>query len=311
MAEWPAYLGLWRSGELAERVAAATELLRECRLCPRECAVDRLAGERGFCRAGRLARVCGAEPHFGEERPLVGRGGSGTVFFSYCNLGCRFCQNWDIAHQGIGREATASGLAAMMLELQARGCHNINLVTPTHYLPQILEAVALAVADGLRLPLVWNCGGYESVEALQLLDGIMDIYMPDAKFADGAVAERLARAADYPERMRAALTEMHHQVGDLQLDAEGIATRGLLVRHLVLPEGQAGTREIAKFLHSLSPQTYINVMAQYRPQYKATLDPLIGRALTRGEYREAVAIVLEEGLSRLDEGPRSPLPDGT
>ncbi len=301
MAErWPSYVKLFESGELQQRARRAVDMLACCRLCPRNCEVNRLEGEIGFCRAGREAMVSSYNPHFGEERPLVGSGGSGTIFLTHCNLRCLFCQNWEISHLGQGVPVSPRRLAEMMLRLQELGCHNINLVTPTHYLPQILQALPIAVEKGLRLPLVWNCGGYESVEALRLLDGIVDIYMPDAKFADRQVAGRLCAAPDYPERMQEALVEMHRQVGDLQIDERGLATRGLLVRHLVLPNGQAGTAQIAQFVHDLSPNTYINVMAQYRPCYRAHADELIGRRLTAEEYREAVAATLAAGLRRLD-----------
>ncbi len=300
---WPAYLNLFESGELGRRVEAALQMLAACRLCPRYCEVNRLAGETGFCKGGRQAMVSSYNPHFGEERPLVGSGGSGTIFLTNCNLRCSFCQNYDISHLGHGREVSAGRLAEMMLRLQQMGCHNINFVTPTHYLPQILEALPPAIEDGLRLPLVWNCGGYESVPALQLLDGIVDIYMPDAKFASSEVTQRLCGAPDYPERMQEALTEMHRQVGDLRFDERGLATRGLLVRHLVLPNDQAGTEQIARFLCQLSPDTYLNVMAQYRPCHKAHSDELIDRPLSIEEYRQAVEVVLETGLHQLDERP--------
>ena len=237
----PAYQALLRTGELAERRDRALEVLSECRLCPRECRVNRLSGETGFCRTGREAVVASHGPHFGEERPLVGLGGSGTVFFTHCSLGCIFCQNYDISHLGRGRAVSAQQLADSMLELERLGCHNINLVTPTHFVPQILEGLVIAAQRGLEVPLVYNCGGYESVETLKLLDGVVDMYMPDAKYSDGQVAARLSGATDYPDRMRAAITEMHRQVGDLQIDRRGLARRGLLVRHLVLPNNLAGT----------------------------------------------------------------------
>ncbi len=299
----PAYLRLHATGELAQRRDKALQMLAECRLCPRECGVDRLSGETGFCRSGRQAQVSSYNPHFGEEQPLVGIGGSGTVFLTNCNLRCIFCQNYDISHLGHGREVSAQQLADMMLELQHIGCHNINFVTPTHFMPQILEALVIAADAGLNVPLVYNCGGYESLEALRILGGIIDIYMPDAKYGDGQVAQRLSAAPDYPPRMQAAIREMHRQVGDLQIDDRGLAERGLIVRHLVLPAGLAGTADIMRFLASLSPETYVNVMAQYRPCYQAHQDEQIDRRITTEEYRQAVQAAYEAGLHRLDERP--------
>jgi putative pyruvate formate lyase activating enzyme len=244
-------------------------------------------------------------PHFGEERPLVGLGGSGTIFFTNCSLGCIFCQNYDISHLGRGRAVSDEQLAEAMLELQRLGCHNINLVTPTHFVPQILEALVIAAAAGLEVPLVYNCGGYESVETLRLLEDVVDIYMPDAKYSDGRVAARLSGAEDYPQRMQAAIAEMYRQVGDLQIDERGLAQRGLLVRHLVLPNHLAGSEEIMQFLANLSSDTYVNVMAQYRPCYRAGEVREISRRLTVAEYRTAVQAALDAGLHRLDERPLS------
>ncbi|MFQ6096234.1 MAG: radical SAM protein [Armatimonadota bacterium] len=295
------YLRLHESGELCRRAQQAISMLASCAVCPRECRVNRLEDETGFCRTGRLAVVSSYNPHFGEEAPLVGRHGSGTIFFTHCNLGCIYCQNYDISHLGRGRETDATRLADMMLGLQEIGCHNINFVTPTHVVPQLLEALDIAAARGLRVPLVYNCGGYESIEILRLLDGVFDIYMPDAKYADPDVAKRLSDAPDYPEVMRAAITEMHRQVGDLQVDERGVAVHGLLVRHLVLPNGLAGTRDIMRFLASLSENTYVNVMAQYRPCYRAHAVPEVNRGPTREEFREAVQMALDAGLTRLDE----------
>ncbi len=297
----PAYLD--RSpAELAERAAAARALLSPCRLCPRACGADRLGGETGFCRTGARAVVASAQPHFGEEDPLVGEGGSGTIFFTHCNLGCVFCQNWEISHGGAGAEVSAGRLAATMLELQARGCHNINLVTPSHVVPAILEAVALAAGQGLRLPLVYNSGGYDAPATLALLDGIVDIYMPDVKFWDPAKAERFCQAPDYPRRVRAALAAMHRQVGDLVLDERGVARRGLLVRHLVMPGCLEDTRAILRFLaDEISAQTYVNLMDQYHPCGEAAAHPPLDRPLDHGEYEEAMAMARAAGLSRLDE----------
>jgi len=297
----PSYLALYRSGELARRTAKAVQLLGRCHLCPRVCRADRLRGERGDCRAGRRATVYSFHPHFGEEAPLVGRGGSGTIFFSHCNLECLFCQNWEISHLGQGEEVAAEALADMMLHLQASGCHNVNLVSPSHVVAQILEALFVAAGRGLRLPLVYNSGGYDALPALRLLDGVVDIYMPDMKYADAAVAQEFSGVRSYPPVNRAALKEMHRQVGDLVLDDRGVAVRGLLVRHLVLPHGLAGTAEVVRFLaEQISPRTYLNVMAQYHPCYRAVGHPLLGRRLTAAEYEAALAATMICGMQRLD-----------
>jgi len=298
----PAYC-LLGERELTARCDQALAILSECRLCPRECGVNRAAGETGFCDSGREALVASHGKHFGEERPLVGYGGSGTIFFANCNLGCIFCQNYDISHLGQGRPVSPQRLADMMIDLQRQGAHNINLVTPTQFLPQILEALVIAARRGLSVPLVYNCGGYESVAALKLLDGIVDIYMPDAKYSDGQVAEQLSGAPDYPQRMKTAIAEMHRQVGDLQINDDGIAQRGLLVRHLVLPNNLGGSAAIMHFLAGLSLNTYVNVMAQYRPCYRASEIEQINRRPTVEEYRQAVQAALDAGLHRLDERP--------
>jgi len=251
--------------ESKNRIAAAHALMRPCRLCPRACGVDREAGERGFCGAGARAVVASTGPHFGEEPCLVGSGGSGTIFLAGCNLGCVFCQNDDISRSAAGgREMEPSELAGLALGLESRGCENINFVTPTHFAPALMEAIVEARDRGLGVPIVWNCGGYESLEALRLLDGLVEIYMPDFKFSLSASAERYARAPDYPARACAAIGEMHRQVGDLVID-RGVAWRGLLVRHLVMPGGVQESREILDFLASLSRETCVNVMGQYRP----------------------------------------------
>jgi len=297
-----AYLRLLRSGELKRRVARAYARLEACDICARECGVNRhLSAEGAGCRTGLRAVVSSAGPHFGEERPLVGRGGSGTIFFSWCNLRCQFCQNAEISQLGYGREVEADELAQMMLGLQAQGCHNINLVSPSHVVPQILAGLLLAAEAGLRLPLVYNTGGYDSLKTLALLDGVVDIYMPDMKYADEEVAHRFSGVRDYPAVNQAAVKEMHRQVGDFRVDERGVAQRGLLVRHLVLPEGLAGTAEIVRFLRDeCSPQTYINVMAQYRPCYRAHELPPLDRPITSQEYRAAARLAQEAGL-RLDE----------
>ncbi len=304
----PAYLALLRSGELAQRVRQAYQRLEACDLCPRCCRVDRrgiASGEvagQGACRTGEQAVVCSYHAHFGEEAPLVGRNGSGTIFFAWCNLNCRYCQNYTISQQGEGRPVEPEELAAMMLHLQDEGCHNVNLVSPSHVVAPILAALLVAAQAGLRLPLVYNTGGYDAVDTLQLLDGVIDIYMPDMKYADAEVGRRLSGVPDYPQVNRAAVGEMHRQVGDLAMDERDIARRGLLVRHLVLPEGLAGTAETARFLaQEISRDTYINIMDQYRPCYRAHEYPPLDRPITRREYEEAVQQAEEAGLHRFDQ----------
>ncbi len=298
----PHYLALHARGELELRVQEAWERLRACNLCPHSCGVDRLSGEKGFCRVAQGPMVSSYGPHFGEEAPLVGFSGSGTIFFTYCNMACVYCQNWEISHLGDGEVVSPQELARMMLALQARGCHNINLVTPTHQVPFILKALVLAVEEGLRIPLVYNCGGYESLETLALLDGVIDIYMPDFKYWDEEIALRLSKAPGYPEVARQALKEMHRQVGDLEIDARGVAVRGLLVRHLVLPGGLAGTKEILSWIaREISPNTYVNVMDQYYPCGQAWRYPPLDRRLYPEEYEEALAAARAAGLRRLDQ----------
>ena len=278
--------------------SAALSRLACCDLCPRCCGVDRLSGQRGFCRTGRYAGVASYAPHFGEEDCLVGSAGSGTIFFSGCNLSCLFCQNYDISQQSAGRAVSAEELSRMMLALQDCGCHNINFVTPTHVVPQILEALALAREDGLHLPLVYNCGGYDSVDTLRrwTASSISTCPMPNTARRAGF---KYSGAPDYVERMKAALKEMHRQVGDLVLDEAGIARRGLLVRHLVLPEGMAGTEEVVRFLsQEISENTYLNVMAQYHPAYHASRFPELCRPISAREYARALALAAEAGLTR-------------
>jgi len=253
-------------------------MLRNCCVCPRNCGIDRTAGETGFCGMGEQFRVASAFPHFGEEAPLVGLHGSGAIFLSGCNLACIFCQNYEISQLREGRDVSLDEMTAIMLGLQQRGCHNINFVSPTHYGPQVLEAVSVARDLGLHIPIVYNSGGYDSVNMLRLLEGYVDIYMPDAKYWDESAAAELSSARDYPQVMRAALKEMHRQVGDLVLDDDGIATRGLLVRHLVLPGGLAGSEQVLEFIaREVSPNTYVNVMGQYRPCYRAHEHPVLCR----------------------------------
>jgi putative pyruvate formate lyase activating enzyme len=287
--------------ELSEKIKRSEAILKNCTLCPRNCKVDRTSGEKGFCKTGDKPFVSSWNPHFGEERPLVGRYGSGTIFFSFCNLGCLFCQNWTISHAGEGNTVFYETLSDIMLTLQQYGCHNINLVTPTHQVPMILKSLGIAIQGGLSIPIVYNCGGYESLDTLKILDGIIDIYMPDFKYADERVAMKYSKALDYPSVARAAIKEMHRQVGDLVTDERGIALRGLLVRHLVLPEGLSGTEEIVKFLaEEVSPDTYTNIMAQYYPCFKAVEHPLLDRRITADEYRKAVKAAIDAGLKRLD-----------
>ena len=284
---------------LEERASTALSRLNCCDICPRRCGANRSKDERGFCRTGRLARVASFTPHFGEEAPLVGTGGSGTIFFSGCNLACAFCQNWEISQAGAGREVAAEELAEMMLALQDGGCHNINFVTPTHVVPQILEALIPAREGGLCVPLVYNSGGYDSVKTVQLLDGIFDIYMPDAKYGSDDVALKYSGAPDYTHIMKTAIKEMHRQVGDLIMDEDGVATRGLIVRHLVLPGGLAGSAEVVRFLsEEISPNTYLNVMAQYRPEYKACRFPELDRRISAKEYNDVVRLAARAGLTR-------------
>jgi putative pyruvate formate lyase activating enzyme len=301
----PSYLRTFEKGLLKEKIDSAYNRLKSCVLCPRKCGVDRLSGETGICNTGKLAWVSSYNPHFGEEDPLVGNHGSGTIFFSHCNLLCLFCQNFDISHQGCGQEVSADELAAIMLALQNQGCHNINFVTPSHVVPQILSAVEIAIPLGLSVPLVFNTGGYDRVTTLKLLEGIFDIYMPDFKFWDPQIAENTCQAADYPEVARCALLEMHRQAGDLQLDESGIARRGLLIRHLVLPDGLAGTREIMRFIaQRISPDSYVNIMSQYRPCGRADEVKGLESPLAAKDYQMAIQAAKEEGITRLDRPRR-------
>ena len=303
----PAYLRL-PLVSLNDRVKRAEAMLDSCTLCPRNCKVDRNAWNKGFCRTGNKPFVSSWGSHFGEERPLVGLHGSGTIFFGNCNLGCIFCQNYTISHLGEGHDMSCEALADVMLELQSQGCHNINLVTPTHQMPMILRSLAIAAGEGLCIPIVYNCGGYESLEAIKLMDGIIDIYMPDFKYADPDMAFTYSKARDYPSVAKAAIKEMHRQVGDLIMDDQGIALRGLLVRHLVLPEGVAGTAEVVRFIaEEISKNTYINIMDQYRPCYKAVEHPPLDRAITNEEFKEAISLALNAGLTRLDSITVEPL----
>lgn len=302
----PAYLALSRRGELVERAKTAVSELAACRVCPRNCKVDRLADKMAVCKNGRYARVASFAPHFGEENCLRGTRGSGTIFFAGCNLRCVFCQNYDISQGKAGAPVQPEQLADMMLTLQALGCHNINFVTPEHVVPQILEALPIAVANGLRLPLVYNTSAYDSLESLHLLDGVVDIYMPDFKIWDSDLAFRYLKAQDYPEAARQAIREMHRQVGALQVDEKGIARRGVLLRHLVMPGMVADTTAIMRFLaQEVSPETYVNLMAQYYPAHKVISQkyPEINRRLYGEEYRQAYQAARDAGLKRFDERP--------
>jgi putative pyruvate formate lyase activating enzyme len=284
---------------LRRRAETARALLEDCTVCPRLCHVNRLAGKTGRCNTGPQARVCSAQSHFGEEPPLIGSHGSGTIFFSWCNLRCVFCQNAELSAHGIGRDLSSHAIAELMLDLQAQRCHNINFVSPTHVVPQILDALLIAVEQGLHIPLVYNTGGYDRIETLQLLDGVFDIYMPDMKYDAPKTAEHLSGIPNYPEINRAAVREMHRQVGDLEFDARGVATRGLLVRHLVLPQRLAGTESIMRFLaEEISRNTYVNIMDQYRPCHDARQFPPLDRRITPAEYREALQTARNAGLHR-------------
>ena len=298
----PGYLKLHRTGELRRRGDALWAMLESCRLCPRECGARRLRGERGFCQGSRDVEVSAHHPHFGEERSLVGRGGSGTIFLTNCNLRCVFCINWEVSQGGQGRRREVEDLADMMLDLQRRGCHNVNIVTPTHYSAHVLRALDVAAGRGLRLPLVYNTCGWERLEVLKLLDGVVDIYLPDFKYWDGKKAAKYSSGAEtYPEVTREAVLEMHRQVGVARPAADGLMYRGLMIRHLVMPNDVGGTKEILAWIASSLPKdTYVNVMSQYRPTFRAFEFPEIARPLTRAEYQEAVSEGRRLGLTNLD-----------
>ncbi len=295
----PIYLSTSEAGLLTQKADRLEARSSPCRLCPHRCGVRRRDGERGKCRLGTEILVAGASAHFGEEAPLVGQGGSGTIFFASCNMACVFCQNYEISHFPRGDALTAPQLSAVMLRLQRLGCHNINVVTPTHVVHAIVRALAIAAQAGLRIPLVYNCGGYESVETLRLLEGVIDIYMPDIKYSSNEEALRYSGVPDYWERTKEAVREMHRQVGDLQIDARGRARRGLLVRHLVMPGNLAGTAQVVQFIATeISRDTYLNVMDQYHPCFKAYRLPELSRPVTRSEYLQSVTEARRAGLSR-------------
>lgn len=303
----PGYVALEKSGLLARREGELWDILHSCELCPRACGVDRIKGEKGVCNSTAELKIYSYGPHFGEEAPLVGRGGSGTIFFSNCNLLCCFCQNWEINHRGDGTVRSPAELANMMLGLQARGCHNINLVTPTHFVPQIVKSVRIAIQRGLHIPIVYNTGGYDNLTVIRLLDGIVDIYLPDFKYQDGALAAKYSSdAVDYPEVAAKVIREMHRQVGELQTSTDegpmdGVALRGLMIRHLVLPGNIAGTDRFVRWVkETLSPNTFVNIMKQYHPAYRAFEYPEIARRVTETEWRQAVSWAKGAGLQRLD-----------
>jgi putative pyruvate formate lyase activating enzyme len=298
----PAYLALHRSGELKRRGQELWDMMESCRLCPRMCGINRLDGNEGFCRASSQLEIASYHPHFGEEKPLVGKGGSGTIFFTNCGLRCVFCINYQISQEGMGHPRSIEDMAEMMLKLQERGCHNINLVTPTHYSPHILLAVDMAAAKGLRLPLVYNTCGWERLEILKKLDGVVDIYLPDFKYSDGKMAAKYSSSSEsYPELTQIALSEMHCQVGVAKPAGDGLMYRGLMIRHLVMPNGVGGTKEVIQWIAEHLPKdTYVNIMSQYTPMYKAFDYPKISRRITRQEYRDAVRWAQEAGLTNLD-----------
>lgn len=295
----PVFLKTVREGSEEKGLEEARRILQECTLCPRQCGVDRTGGETGFCGAGMKLDVSSANEHHGEEPPISGRAGSGTIFLAHCNLKCIFCQNYPISHLGNSKEVSCEGMAKTMLSLQKRGCHNINFVTPTHYMPQILDAIILAVEMGLKIPIVYNCGGYESLRAIKLLEGIVDIYMPDFKYYSSELSEKYSGAADYFEKAGEAIMEMHRQVGELEVDEDGIAVRGVLIRHLVLPSAVEDSRKVFEFIaEKISKDSYVSIMAQYFPAFRAGEYGEIAHRLSAGEYSEAVEAAEELGLTR-------------
>lgn len=296
---WPSYLNLVEGGELRRRASVAREMLRSCHVCPRNCKADRLAGELGFCLTTHLAYVASFNDHHGEEPCLSGTRGAGNIFFGSCNLRCVYCQNFPLSHFRVGTEVTNERIAGMMLELQGRGVHNINFVTPSHVVPQILEAIAIAAERGLRIPIVYNTSGYDSLESLRLLDGVVDIYLPDAKYATNDNGLKYSKAMDYVEANKAALKEMWRQVGELELDEAGIARRGMIIRHLVLPNNIAGTHKVLEFItREISPNVTLSLMNQYFPAHKAHGMRELSRKLTVKEYDVAVESLFRFGLDQ-------------
>jgi len=295
----PSYLRLYESGELDERIKKLYKILKSCKLCARKCQVNRLENEKGICRSGIELKVSSYSPHFGEETPLVGIGGSGTIFLTNCNLLCVYCQNYEISHLGYGEVKSESQVANYIVNLQNRGCHNINFVTPTHFAPQLVKATKFAIEKGLRLPIVWNCGGYENIETIELLEGIVDIYMPDIKYGNSKPAKKYSNASDYFSVVKEVVKKMHQQVGDLKFDERGIAQRGLLIRHLVLPNDLAGSEKVLKFIAmEISTNSYVNVMSQYRPEGKAYRYKELSIYPTREEFNRALNMATKLGLTR-------------
>lgn len=295
----PSYLNLSKK-ELERRIGKLFQILESCEICPRKCHVNRLKGERGYCQLGYLPKVSAYHPHFGEESPLVGRYGSGTIFFTSCNLSCVYCQNYEISQLKIGEEISFERLAEMMIELQKMGCHNLNFVTPTPQVSQILKSLSIAIEKGLKIPLVYNTSSYDSIEILKLLDGIVDIYLPDARYSDDKVALKYSNAPNYFEIMKKAIKEMHRQVGDLIMNENGIAVKGLMVRHLVLPNNLAGSEKIFEFIaKEISKNTFLNIMDQYWPAWKANQYPELSRRITKKEFEKAIELAQKVGLKRL------------
>ena len=301
MTAKPSYFDLHKTGEMDKRIKSLYKFLENCELCPRKCKVNRIRGEKGFCGMGRDLQVSSYGPHFGEESPLVGIFGSGTIFLTGCNLLCVYCQNYEISHHKLGKSINEKILANFMLTLQKDGCHNINLVTPTHFAPQLVKSISIGSEKGLKIPIVWNCGGYESVDIIKLLDGIVDIYLPDIKYGRKDSAEKYSNASDYFERCKESVEEMYGQVGNLKVDHQGIAYKGLLVRHLVLPENRSGSKEVLDFLRSISKDIYVNIMDQYRPLGKACFHKELDRGITAEEYRNVISYAKKIGLERLDK----------
>jgi len=295
----PVYIETTSEGLLEKKIEQLESLFSPCTLCPRRCRINRLAGERGYCKAPYDIYISSAFPHFGEEPPLVGKNGSGTIFFTHCNLKCCFCQNYEISVYGEGTEYSPDRLSEIMLKLQERGCHNINLVTPTHYVPNILKGLLIAVTQGLSIPIVYNCGGYESLEVIKILEGVVDIYMPDIKFLDPLLSERYCNAKDYPEVVMNVVMEMERQVGDLYIDEKGIAKKGLLLRHLVMPGLVDDTKKVLDFIRwKISEHAFVNIMAQYHPCYLSYSHPELMRGITKSEFYEVLDYSREIGLIR-------------
>ncbi|PIQ90973.1 MAG: radical SAM protein [Candidatus Omnitrophica bacterium CG11_big_fil_rev_8_21_14_0_20_41_12] len=292
MSDYPAYINLYKNGRLKEIADQLFSSLESCQICPRRCKVNRLDGKVGFCKTTKLPKIYSFMPHHGEEPPISGAKGSGTIFFSHCNMNCIYCQNYEFSQLGAGKEYTLEQLAQIMLKLQEEGCHNINLVTPTHVLPQILKSLELAIPQGLKIPLVYNTSGYESSEVIKLLDGIVDIYLADSRYGDNQIAKELSLASDYVEANQQALKEMHRQVGVAKFSDDGLIQRGLIIRHLVLPNGCSSTDKVMKFIaHQLSEDTYLSLMSQYLPYHKASTNSKINRRLKAVEYEEAKQIL--------------------